>query len=84
MKKEDNTWKYGRVTLSSMTYTFKCDNKKCLKTIICILSKYNGDEYFGRCNYCQSGRLKRVQNISLMGILKDQNIIHKKKDVKGE
>ena len=31
---KDNTWKYGNVKLSSMTYTFKCDNEKCKKSII--------------------------------------------------
>ena len=70
--------KFGNLKLSAMTYTFKCDNKKCEKTIICILSKYNDDDYFGRCNYCQSGRLKWVQNISLKKILNDANIIYKK------
>ena len=42
--------KFGNLKLSAMTYTFKCDNKKCEKTIICILSKYNDDDYFGRGN----------------------------------
>ena len=73
-----NTWKYGSIKLSSMTYTFECDNKQCKKRIICLLSKYNEDEYFGRCNYCQSGRLKWIQNIDLKGILNDANIIYRK------
>ena len=68
--------KYGQVDLSAMTYTFKCDNKKCEKSLICILSKYNDDEYFGRCNYCGSGRLKWIKNINLFGILKEHKIIH--------
>ena len=65
---KDSTWKYGNLKLSAMTYTFECDNKKCKKRIICLLSKYNEDEYFGRCNNCQSGRLKWIQNIDLKGI----------------
>ena len=73
--------KYGQLTLSSMTYTFKCDNEKCKKTLICILSKYD-DDYFGRCNYCQSGRLKWIKNICLTGVLKEQNIIYNKREVK--
>ena len=67
--------KFGQVDLSAMTYTFKCDNKKCEKSIICILSKYNEDDYFGRCNYCGSGRLKWIKNINLQGILRDFKII---------
>ena len=74
--------KYGQVKLSAMTYTFKCDNKKCEKTIICILSKYNEDEYFGRCNYCQSGRLKWIKNIDLIRILEEQKIIFNKRKIK--
>ena len=71
--------KYGQVlNLSAMTYTFKCDNEKCKKQIICILSKYRGDEYFGRCSYCHSGRLKWIQNINLHSVLRDHLIIHKK------
>ncbi len=68
--------KYGKTNLSAMVYTFKCDNKKCEKSIICILSKYNKDEYFGRCNYCHSGRLKWIKNINLQGVLRDWKIIH--------
>ena len=75
---EDSIWKFGQMKLSAMTYTFECDNKKCKKRIICLLSKYNEDEYFGRCNYCQSGRLKWIQNIDLKGILNDANIIYRK------
>ena len=73
--------KYGQLTLSSMTYTFKCDNEKCKKTLICILSKYD-DDYFGRCNYCQSGRLKWIKNIDLISILEEQKIIHKHRKIK--
>ena len=75
---KENTWKYGSMKLSQMTYTFECDNKKCKKRIICLLSKYDKQEYFGRCNYCQSGRLKWIQNINLKGILHDANIIYRK------
>ena len=74
----DNVWKYGSLKLSAMTYTFKCDNEKCKKSIICLMSKYDDREYFGRCNYCHSGRLKWIQNISLKGILHDANIIYRK------
>ena len=74
--------KFGSLKLSAMTYTFKCDNKKCEKTIICILSKYNEDDYFGRCNYCQSGRLKWIKNIDLISILQEKNMIYKKKKIK--
>jgi len=73
-----NTWKYGSIKLSSMTYTFKCDNKKCEKSVICLMSKYDGSEYFGRCSYCQSGRLKWIKNIDLLGVLKHHNIVYKK------
>ena len=73
---ENNTWKIGEIKLSAMTYTFKCDNKKCEKSIICLMSKYDGQEYFGRCNYCQSGRLKWIKNINLQGVLRDFKIIH--------
>ena len=71
--------KFGSLKLSAMTYTFKCDNKKCKKTILCILSKYNKNDYFGRCDYCHSGRLKWIQNIDLKNVLEDFNIIHKHK-----
>ena len=74
--------KFGSLKLSAMTYTFKCDNKKCEKTIICILSKYNDDDYFGRCNYCQSGRLKWIKNIDLLGVLEEHKIIHKNRRIK--
>ena len=76
---KDNIWKIGRIKLSSMTYTFKCDNKKCKKTIICLLSKYDGNDYFGRCEYCKSGRLEWIKNISLKGVLKEHNIIYEKR-----
>ena len=74
--------KFGSLKLTAMTYTFKCDNKKCEKTIICILSKYDDSDYFGRCNYCQSGRLKWIKNIDLISILQEKNMIHKKKKIK--
>ena len=60
-----------------MTYTFKCDNKVCKKTLICILSKYDENEYFGRCEYCKSGRLKWIKNIDLFGVLAEKKIITK-------
>ena len=60
-----------------MTYTFKCDNKQCKKTLICILSKYDENEYFGRCEYCKSGRLKWIKNIDLFGVLAEKKIITK-------
>ena len=71
--------KYGTVKLSAMTYTFRCDNEKCKKTLICILTKYDNNDYFGRCEYCHSGRLKWIKNINLFGILKENKIIHKLK-----
>ena len=74
--------KFGSLKLSAMTYTFKCDNKKCNKTLICIMSKYDNSEYFGRCNYCHSGRLKWIKNINLLGVLEEQKIIHKNKRLK--
>ena len=70
--------KYSQINLSLMTYTFKCDNKKCEKIIISILSKYDGSEYYGRCKYCNSGRLKLVKNIDLFGVLTEQKILYKK------
>ena len=73
--------KFGSLKLSAMTYTFKCDNEKCKKTLICILTNYES-EYFGRCNYCQSGRLKWIQNIDVISILRDQEIIHKHRKIK--
>ena len=76
---ENNTWKYGRMKLSSMTYTFRCDNEKCKKSIICLLSKYDDNEYFGKCNYCGVGRLKWIENINLQSVLREHNIIQTKK-----
>ena len=76
---KNNTWKYGRMKLSSMTYTFKCDNEKCKKSIICLLSKYDKTEYFGKCNYCGEGRLKWIENIDLHHVLREHNIIQTKK-----
>ena len=73
---------FAKAKLTAMTYTFKCDNEKCKKTLICIMSKYNDSEYFGRCNYCQSGRLKWIKNIDLLGVLEEQKIIHKNKRLK--
>ena len=69
--------KFGNLTLSSMTYTFKCDNKQCKKTLVCILSKYDKNDYFGRCEYCKSGRLKWCKNIDLFRILSEKKIITK-------
>ena len=66
---KDNTWKYGNLKLSAMTYTFECDNKLCKKKIVCLMSKYDENEYFGRCNYCSSGRLKWRKNIDLHSVL---------------
>ena len=74
--------KFGNLKLSAMTYTFKCDNEKCKKTLICIMSKYDDSEYFGRCNYCQSGRLKWIKNIDLLGVLEEHKIIHKNRRIK--
>ena len=74
-----NTWKYGNLKLSAMTYTFKCDNEKCKKSIICLLSKYDGSEYFGKCNYCGTGKLKWIENINLMGVLREHMIIQTKR-----
>ena len=73
---------FAKVKLTSMTYTFRCDNEKCKKTLICILSKYDDNEYFGRCNYCHSGRLKWIKNIDLMGVLEEQKIIYKNRRLK--
>ena len=66
---KNNTWKYGSLKLSAMTYKFECDNVKCMKSIICLMSKYDENEYFGRCNYCNSGRLKWIKNIDLHSVL---------------
>ena len=66
---KNNTWKYGSLKLSAMTYTFECDNKLCKKKIVCLMSKYDESEYFGRCNYCSSGRLKWRKNIDLHSVL---------------
>ena len=52
-----------------MTYTFECDNKLCKKKIVCLMAKYDENEYFGRCNYCSSGRLKWRKNIDLHSVL---------------
>ena len=76
---KNNTWKYGSIKLSSMTYTFKCDNEKCKKSIICLMSKYDGSEYFGKCNYCGNGRMKWIENIDLQNVLKEHMIIQPKK-----
>ena len=81
---KDNTWKYGSLKLSAMTYTFKCDNKECKKNIICLMSKYDGQEYFGRCNYCQSGRLKWIENVDLYRVLTDHKILHSRKRIKSD
>ena len=47
------------------------------KSIICIFTNYDQQEYFGRCEYCKSGRLKWIKNIDLFGVLKENKIIHK-------
>ena len=75
---KNNTWKYGSMKLSRMTYTFKCDNEKCGKSIICLLSNYDKTEYFGQCKYCGTGQLKWIENIDLMSVLKEHMIIHSK------
>ena len=75
---DNNTLKYGSLKLSAMTYTFKCDNEKCGKSIICLLSKYDESEYFGKCNYCSTGRLKWIKNIDLFGVLRESKIIYNK------
>ena len=71
----DNAWKYGTVQLTAMVHQFKCDNDKCKKTIVSILSEYKGDEYYGRCDYCGSGRLKWIRNTNLLELLKKHKII---------
>ena len=76
---KNNTWKYGSIKLSSMTYTFKCDNEKCKKSIICLMSKYDGSEYFGKCNYCGNGRMKWIENIDLQNVLREHMIIQTKR-----
>ena len=76
---KNNTWKYGSIKLSSMTYTFKCDNEKCKKSIICLMSKYDGSEYFGKCNYCGNGRMKWIENIDLQNVLRENMIIQTKR-----
>ena len=76
---KNNTWKYGNLKLSQMTYTFKCDNEKCKKSIICLMSKYDGSEYFGKCNYCGNGRMKWIENIDLQNVLRENMIIQTKR-----
>jgi len=76
---ENNTWKYGSLKLSAMTYTFRCDNQECKKRIICLLSKYDESEYFGKCNYCGEGRLKWIENIDLQSVLREHMIIQTKR-----
>jgi len=71
------TFKYMQVKLREMTLTFKCDNEKCKKTLICILSKYDESKYFGRCKVCKVGRLEWIKNIDLFGVLREHKIIHK-------
>ena len=51
------------------------DNDKCKKTIVSILSEYKCDEYYGRCDYCGSGRLKWIRNTNLLELLKKHKII---------
>ena len=62
-----------------MTYTFRCDNQGCKKRIICLLSKYDESEYFGKCNYCGEGRLKWIENIDLHHVLREHMIIQTKR-----
>ena len=76
---KENTWKYGSMKLLQMTYTFRCDNEKCKKSIICLMSKYDGSEYFSKCSYCGNGRMKWIENIDLMGVLKEHMIIQTKR-----
>jgi hypothetical protein len=75
---KDNTWKIGSIKLSAMTYTFRCDNQKCKKRIICLLSKYDEREYFGQCKYCHIGQLKWIENIDLHSVLREHMIINSK------
>ena len=43
----------------------------------------NGErEYFGRCEYCKSGRLKWIKNVDLLEVLKDNKIIYKLRRLK--
>ena len=67
--------KFAQAKLTAMTYTFKCDNEKCKKILISIMTKYDGSKYFGRCEYCKSGRLEWIKNIDLLGTLRDEKII---------
>ena len=69
--------KFAQAKLIAMTYTFKCDNEKCKKILISIMTKYDGSKYFGRCEYCKSGRLEWIKNIDLLGTLRDEKIISK-------
>ena len=69
--------KFAQAKLTAMTYTFKCDNEKCKKILISIMTKYDGSKYFGRCEYCKSGRLEWIKNIDLLGTLRDEKIISK-------
>mgnify|MGYP001216948545 CR=1 FL=1 len=74
--------KYGQLTLSSMTYTFRCDNTNCDNLLVCIMSKFeNPPIYLSRCEVCKSGRLKRGDAglEDLRDILAKQGIIHKLK-----
>ena len=74
--------KFAQAKLTAMTYTFKCDNEKCKKILISIMTKYDGSKYFGRCEYCKSGRLEWIKNVDLMEVLKEQKIIYKTKRIK--
>ena len=69
--------KFAQVKLIAMTYTFKCNNEKCKKTLISIMTKYDGSKYFGRCEYCKSGRLEWIKNVDLLSTLRDEKIISK-------
>ena len=46
-----------------------------LGVIVSILSEYKGDEYYGRCDNCGSGRLKWIRNTNLLELLKKHKII---------
>lgn len=51
---------------ANLTFTFKCD--KCYRVIVCLMSKYSYEEIYGRCYYCDDGRLKYIKNIQLYGL----------------
>ena len=71
----DNPFKYGTMQLSAMTVTFKCDNLQCGKSLLMIMCDYDKKEFFGRCNYCGSGRLKWMERVNLQEVYREQKII---------